>query len=180
MILGLDISTSITGATVIDTDGEVVYCESWDTRNKNKFPTLFEKSDLIKTKLANDIESQHQIKKIFVEQSLQSFRSGFSSAQTLSTLARINGIVSWISYKLFDIIPEYLSASSARKLCGLKIPRGSNTKEEVLKFVLDKYPIFDVQYTKFGNPKPGSYDRADSIIIAKAGYEKWKQIKEES
>ncbi len=177
MILGLDISTSITGATVIDDDGKVVYCESWDTRNKKKFPTLFEKSDFIKEKLLNEIEDQFHISHVYVEQSLQSFRSGFSSAQTLSTLARINGIVSWISYKLFDVIPEYIPATSARKLCGLKIPRGSNTKEQVLKFVLDNCPTFDIQYTKFGNPKPGSYDRADSVIIAKAGYKKWKQIK---
>ena len=35
-ILGLDISTSITGATVIQ-DGEILKTEFWDTRNKNKF-----------------------------------------------------------------------------------------------------------------------------------------------
>ena len=35
MILGLDISTSIIGATVLDKNGEVVYCEAWDLRNKN-------------------------------------------------------------------------------------------------------------------------------------------------
>ncbi len=175
MILGLDISSSITGATVVDQAGEVLYCQSWDTRNKKKFPTLFAKSDFIKEKLSSEVEGQFHINQIYIEQSLQSFRSGFSSAQTLSTLARINGIVSWISYKLFDIIPEYISATSARKLCGLKIPRGSNTKEIVLKFVLDNCSDFDVEYTKFGNPKPGTFDRADSVIIAKAGLEKWRQ-----
>jgi len=33
MIIGLDVSTSITGATVIDEDGKLLHCEAWDTRN---------------------------------------------------------------------------------------------------------------------------------------------------
>ena len=37
MILGLDISTSITGATVIDDKGNVVLCEAWDTRKIKGF-----------------------------------------------------------------------------------------------------------------------------------------------
>jgi hypothetical protein len=45
----------------------------------------------------------------------------------------------------------------------------------VLQYVLDNEPNFVVEYTKHGNPKPGSYDRADSLIIAKAGYNLWKE-----
>ena len=40
MILGLDISTSITGFCVIDADGEIIRGDAWDMRNKNKFKTL--------------------------------------------------------------------------------------------------------------------------------------------
>ena len=40
MILGLDISTSITGATVLDSTGKILYNEAWDTR---KFKYFFEK-----------------------------------------------------------------------------------------------------------------------------------------
>ena len=36
IILGLDLSTSITGATLLDEEGNTLLCESWDTRNKNK------------------------------------------------------------------------------------------------------------------------------------------------
>ena len=46
-ILGLDISTSITGVTVIE-DGKILKTEFWDTRNKNKFPTFYEKEKFIK------------------------------------------------------------------------------------------------------------------------------------
>ena len=37
-------------------------------------------------------------------------------------------------------------------------------------FLLDNIDDLSVEYTKYGNPKPGSYDRADSYVIAKAGW----------
>jgi hypothetical protein len=171
MILGLDVSTSITGATVLDSTGEVILCDVWDFRKDKGF---FQKAAKAKEHL-EEIKKNQSIKKIFIEQSLQSFRSGFSSAQTLSTLARFNGTVSWLCYELFGLEPEFIGASTARKLYGIKVPRGQKAKEVVLKKVLDIVPDFDIQYTKHGNPKPGTYDRADSLVIAKAGYEICKE-----
>ena len=170
MILGLDISTSITGATVLDGEGNIVYCEAWDTRNKNKFPTLYHKADFVKNKL-KELDKSFDIGYVYIEQSLQSFRSGFSSAKTLSTLSRFNGIVSWTVWSLFGLQPEMIAASSARKKIGIPIKRGENAKEKVLNFLLDNEPEFVIMYTKHGNPKPEEYDRADSIVIARAGYE---------
>ena len=167
MILGLDISTSITGATVLDDNGEVVYCEAWDTRNKNHFPGLYDKANFVKGRLL-DLRTMFDIEHIFIEQSLQAFRPGFSSAKTILTLAKFNGIVSYICQDNFTA-PEYIGASTARKACGIKVEKGKKAKEVVLKFVLDNEDKFVVEYTKQGNPKPGSYDRADSHIIAKAG-----------
>jgi hypothetical protein len=166
-ILGLDISTSITGATILQ-NGKIIESLFWDTRNKRLFPTFYEKARFIKNKLI-EIEDTHHIGRIYIEQSLQSFRSGFSSAKTLSTLSRFNGVVSWMCYELFDMQPEMLAATSARKQAGVTIKRGDNAKEKVLQFVLDKYPEIEVLYTKHGNPKPGTYDMCDSIIIALAG-----------
>jgi hypothetical protein len=166
-ILGLDISTSITGATVME-DNKIVETFVWDTRNKRKFPTFYEKAKFIKENILT-IKKNHDINKIFIEQSLHSFRSGFSSAQTLSTLSRFNGVVSWFCFEAFEIQPEMLAATSARKQAGVTIKRGDNAKEKVLQFVLDKFPQIEIQYTKHGNPKPGSYDLCDSIIIALAG-----------
>ena len=166
-ILALDISTSITGATILK-EGKISESLYWDTRNKKKFPTLYEKADFLQTSLWA-LKTKHDITDVFVEQSLQSFRSGFSSAKTLSTLARFNGIVSWNCYKTFDIKPEMLAASSARKLAGVEIKRGDNSKEKVLQFIIDNYPQIAIEYTKHGNPKPGMLDMCDSIIIALAG-----------
>ena len=169
MILGLDISTSITGITILDDKGEIVLCEAIDTRNKNHFPTVFHKAQRVKDYLY-DIRTQYPIRSIYIEKNLQTFRSGFSSAKTLSTLASFNGIVSWFCYEIFGMQPEYLSASSARKDCGIKVPRGSKAKQVVMKHLLDNEPEFVILYTKHGNPKPHEYDRADSLVIAKAGY----------
>ena len=166
-ILGLDISTSITGATLIN-DGKIIESLYWDTRNKRYFPTLYEKAMLIKQNLL-DLRLRYEIDEIFIEQSLQSFRSGFSSAKTLSTLSRFNGIVSWLCFENFETQPQMIGATSARKKAGVVIKRGENSKEKVLQFVLDNFPQIEIQYTKHGNPKPGMYDLCDSIIIAVAG-----------
>ena len=171
MILGLDVSTSIVGATVLTDCGDVVFCEAWDLRNKNHFPTLYEKAQRVKQML----EILHEVKRyniehVFIEQSLQAFRPGFSSAKTLLTLAKFNGIISYICQKCYLKPPEFISASTARKACGIKVERGKKAKEVVLNFLLDNDDTFSVEYTKHGNPKPGSYDRADSYIIAKAGW----------
>ena len=166
-ILALDVSTSITGATIIQS-GKILESSIWDTRNKRKFPTLYEKASLLEKDLLT-IKSNHAITHIYIEQSLQSFRSGFSSAKTLSTLSRFNGVVSWLCYQIFEIKPEMIAASSARKLAGVGIKRGDNAKEKALKFILDKYPNIKIQYTKHGNPKPGTLDMCDSIVIALAG-----------
>ena len=166
MILGLDVSTSITGYTLLDGD-KIVLNGAWDTR---KYKDFFEKVKHVKAGL-EEVHEQYgeQIEAVYIEQSLQSFRSGFSSAKTLSTLSRFNGIVSWIVFDKYKIKPEYLAATSARKLCGIKVPRGQKAKAVVLKFLLDNEPGFVIEYTRNGNPKPESYDKADSLIIAKAG-----------
>jgi hypothetical protein len=167
MICGLDISTSITGVTILDDKGKIIYNEAWDTR---KFKDHFEKAKFVRSRASVMCAQFEGIKEIYIEQTLQSFRSGFSSAKTLSSLSRFNGIVSWIMYSLTGLKPEYVSAASARKSCGIKVPKGQKAKEKVVEFLLDKEPQFVVEYTKFGNIKPECFDKADSIIVAKAGY----------
>lgn len=165
--LGLDVSTSITGATIIE-HNTILETVFWDTRNKKHFPTIYHKAKFIKDKI-EDLKDRYEITHVYIEQSLHSFRSGFSSAQTLSTLSRFNGIISWICWETFTTAPQMIAATSARKLAGLTVKRGENAKEKVLQFVLDKYPQIVIEYTKHGNPKPGTLDMCDSIIIALAG-----------
>lgn len=188
MILGIDISTSITGFAVV-AEGQLVYYDSIDLR---KYKNIFDKTIALKEKLLDIYEmyqcnnedsarlgsSHFPIEHIYIEQSLHMFMGGKSSAKTLSTLTRFNGIVSWLVFELFEIRPEFIGASSARKQAGIKVPRGQKAKQVVLEHLLKTESAFNIEYTKHGNPKPESYDRADAIIIAKAGYALEKNSKE--
>ena len=79
-ILGLDISTSCTGWCVLDDMGEILKIGYVDL---SKEKCIFGKSKKVKQKI-QDMHIDYDIKKIFIEENLQSFRSGFSSAQTIS------------------------------------------------------------------------------------------------
>ena len=178
MVLGVDISTSITGFAVV-ADNVLVWYDSIDLRKHKGF---FAKTIAIKEKLMDIYEmyqlnnedripgnSEFPIEHIYIEQSLHMFMGGKSSAKTLSTLTRFNGVVAWLLFELFEIEPEFIGASTARKTVGIRVPRGEKAKQVVLKYLLDNEPTFKVQYTHKGNPKPESFDRADAIIIARAG-----------
>lgn len=180
MVLGVDISTSITGFAVV-ADGELVYYDSIDLR---KHKNVFDKSIAIKERildlyemyqLNNDDDptwgdSEYPIRSIYIEQPFMFFNSGGSSAKTMAVLQKFNGIVSWILYEVFEIRPEYITATSARKEIGIKVPRGQKAKAVVLEHILKNEKAFKIEYTRNGNPKPESYDRADAIVVAKAGW----------
>ena len=180
VVLGIDISTSITGFAVV-ADGQLVYYDSIDLRKQKN---VFDKTIAIKEKILDLYEmyqlnnddksawgdSKFPIQHIYIEQPFTFFNSGGSSAKTMATLQKFNGIVSWIVYEIFEIRPEYIGATAARKLAGIKVPRGQKAKQVVLEHLLENEPAFKVEYTRYGNPKPESYDRADAIVIAHAGY----------
>jgi len=180
MILGVDVSTSITGFAIV-ADDEIVYYDSIDLR---KHKNIFDKTIAIKEKILDLYEmyqlnnddnpswgdSEYPIKHIYVEQPFTFFNSGGSSAKTMATLQKFNGIVSWLLFEVFEIRPEYVGASAARKKAGITVPRGQKAKEVVLEHLLNTEPAFKIEYTRHGNPKPESYDKADAIIVAKAGW----------
>ena len=179
MILGIDVSTSITGFAVV-ADDEVLYYDSVDLR---KYKGVINKAKVIKEKIDDIFEayqcdgehalmgsSDYPIECIYIEQPFTFFNSGGSSAKTMAVLQKFNGIVSWLVYEMFEIEPQYVTAMEARKLCGIKVPRGQKAKQVVLEHLLDSEQAFKIEYTNRGNPKPESYDRADAIIVAKAGY----------
>jgi hypothetical protein len=167
-ILGLDISTSITGVALLNEDGSIYKLFSIDLR---KLETFWQKVDFIQNKL-EEIKRDENIGHVFIEPALVSMRRGKSSAHTISILLKINGIVSWLCWRLFNMEPIYISAISARNKCGIKIKRGEKAKPIVMKFLFDNDEPFTkwITFTKQGNPKPGSYDIADAYVIARAGF----------
>ena len=131
MILGVDVSTSITGFAVVS-DGQLLYYDSIDLR---RYKNIFDKTIAIKEKILDLYEmyqlnnddnssagfgdSMYPIKHIYIEQPFTFFNSGGSSAKTMAALQKFNGIVSWLLFEVFEIRPKYIGATSARKQVGI-------------------------------------------------------------
>jgi hypothetical protein len=134
---------------------------------------------MIKNKLL-EVSSAWKISEVFVEENLQSFSTGMSSARTLLQLARINGIVSFCCFEIFGLEPQFLNVNSVRKECQMPIDRksGVKIKEQVFQWVKQQLPTFDwpTKILKSG-PNKGNvklmeccYDMSDSYVIAYGGY----------
>jgi hypothetical protein len=168
MILGLDISTAIVGVALIE-DQKLVLSDHWDI---SKATTLFEKAELIGSELWQ-LRNQG-IENLFIETALKKFIPGRSRADTIMKLAKFNGIVSWMCYDTFGIEPTYLNVNSARSLYGLSFPRGTKgpkRKKMVIEAVIEREKsAFTYEMARGGkNYKKGTDDRADAIVIARAG-----------
>jgi len=112
----------------------------------------------------------YNIKNVFVESAFIAFSGGKTSAVTMSKLQRFNGMVCFMIRKSTGLQPLLLSPAKARGLVHLKIKRGENTKLKVIEHVEKAFPNdFKYELTRHGNPKPGTDDRADAIVIAWAG-----------
>jgi hypothetical protein len=169
MILGLDISTSIVGVAVID-DRKLVLSTHWDL---SKLDTLFSKAELVGSELWQ-IRNNYNIEHIFIETALKKFIPGRSRADTIMKLAKFNGIISWLCYDSFNMEPVYINVNSARTLYGLSFPRGTKgpkRKKMVIESVIEKEKTaFAYEMARGGkNFKKGTDDRADAIVIARAG-----------
>lgn len=167
IILGLDISSTTTAYTIL-VDGKIVECEPIKL---NKLKTFLTKADLFNMKMMEISEKYPKIDRIFVEEPLKAFKGGFSSASTIASLTRINGVCSWIVYKIWNVVPEYISAATARKIYGVKADKlnNENNKDAALRTVIDKEPDFAVSYNRNNNINEFCKDMADSLVIARAG-----------
>lgn len=175
ILLGLDISTSCTGYCVISSDDKkLIEAGGIELAHKK---SLFEKAKLVKDKI-KDINARHKIEIIAIEENLQSFRSGMSSAKTLQALAKFNGIVCYIAESTCGIEPRLINVISARSKLSIKINRKAkeSTKEQVLSWV-KQHPTFkSYEWPKKRlkrGPRantiiddPSCYDIADSAVVA--------------
>lgn len=174
--LGLDISTSCTGWCVLSPSGSFIDMGYITLDSKL---TSFQKADMMSSALAN-LHIKYDITRVVVEENLQAFRPGFSSAKTLLSLARFNGIVSYLAQKQYSVEPEFINVNVARKAVGLKIiskrKGGAPTKEQVFSWVDSKVDFtWPTKKLKSGPRKdqvilePGCFDAADAYVIALAG-----------
>ena len=179
MILALDISTSCTGWCVFD-ENELRGSGYIDL---SKHKGMYEKANKVKTELLY-LTVKYPFTKVVVEENLQAFRPGLSSAKTLMTLAQFNGVIRWICYADLNSEVESINVNTARKTVGLKIDRKSKkkTKEQVWDWVKsennnDKLEIQWPYKTLKSGPSKGqvrlcneAYDVADAYIIGKSHF----------
>lgn len=174
MFLGLDISTSIIGFCVLRPDSSLVDIGSIEL---SKEKSIFKKADLFREKI-KAVKNKHSIEEVFIEENLQAFRPGLSSAKTIVTLARFNGMCSLITAEVFNLEPAFINVNSARKSVGFKRKKDKTetTKEQVLNHVSSLEPkiCWPTKVLKNG-PRRGTevlqnccYDMADAYVIVRS------------
>jgi Holliday junction resolvasome RuvABC endonuclease subunit len=172
--LSLDISTTCTGYCIFGLNGIVIKSGAIKLDKEKNF---FNKVRILEKEILS-LSKEFDLSVVAIEESLQSFRPGFSSAKTLFTLSKFNGITQYICFNLgMDI--HTLNVNTARRLAGIKIDRKSSnsTKEQVIIQVSERYEpklTLPKKILKTG-PRKGlevyensSYDIADAYVIGKA------------
>lgn len=163
MILGLDVSTSKIGYCVID-DNQNLLLFGFIKFKKEPFE---ERAWDFFTNTLKEIDHKYKIKEVRIEEPFSMFSGGKTTAGTMSKLQRFNGMISLVAYRCFHMVPILVPPRSARSKCGIKIKRGENTKKKVIEWVSVRFPKdFIFELTRHGNPKPGTDDMADSIVVA--------------
>mgnify|MGYP003123271863 FL=1 len=170
MILGLDISTTLVGIAILDDNGKLIKTDGLDI---SKISNTFERLETVGAELYT-IRSEYDIKDVFIETALKKFLPGKSRADTIIKLAKFNGVVSWICFECFEKEPTYINVNTARSLYGLSFPRsskGPQRKKMVIEAVIEKEKTaFKYEMARGGrNYKKGTDDKADAIVIARAG-----------
>ena len=174
VILGLDVSTSKIGLSLLDSNENLIDCQVIKLNNKLSLEDRCLQLEHIVSSLdANNYinkKNRYNIKNVYIESPFVMFSGGKTTAMTMSKLQRFNGMVCYMIRKTLGFEAELIAANKARGAIGLKVKRGENTKQKVIEWVKQKYPKdFVFELTRHGNPKPGTDDKADAIVVALAG-----------
>lgn len=168
MILGLDVSTTRIGWAVITDEGEYVDSDFFKTKPKTP---LEERAADLEMKVLEPLFAKHKISEVRIEEPFSMFSGGKTTAKTMSSLQRFNGMVSLLAHQHLGKPPTLVGATTARSRCGIKVPRGTKAKIVVLDWVDKNIEEFEMVYTRHGNPKPGLDDEADAIVVAKSHFD---------
>lgn len=181
LVLGLDISTTITAYTLINTDNpENDFVVKYEGIHLSKEKSLYNKAEAVRDVLI-DLSKEYKVDAIYAEESLQSFRRGLSSAKTLSTLSRFNGIVCFVAEDVFGVEVNLVNVLHARSKLSIKIDRKSevSTKDQVLEWAMNRDCLKNIswpQKTLKSGPRagltindPSCYDIADAAVMSLYG-----------
>lgn len=179
--IGLDISTSVVGVVLLNSRTSKMEKMFAIKLTGTKFDDLWSKADYVQSELEREIVNcGFVVKKIYVEENAMAFTKGFSSAGTLFTLAKFNGIVSNDARRMFGCKPKMINVRSARKQLGIKIDtkdKSTDTKTKVFTMVRTLNPTFqwEQHVAKTGKSKgqlvyaKHNCDIADAWVICRGG-----------
>lgn len=171
-IIGVDASTSATGIVIIDDEQLLFY----GAETFKKCNTFWEKCDRIHSYMDGLYKSFGKVDSFFIEEPMKRFSIGMSSAETISTLQRFNGIVCYLTRDVFGVEPNYVNVSAARRACGIKVVQkkkagGKNAKEQVYEAMMASELSHITWPTKQRSDKivDWSRDVVDAYVVAKGG-----------
>jgi Holliday junction resolvasome RuvABC endonuclease subunit len=181
--LGLDISTACTGWAVAEVDESgIVTSVELGNIELSKIQGLIPKA-LHAEKVIKSLQEKHRFDEVYVEENMQAFHPGASSAQTIVKLAKFNGIVTFLCHQVTGKIATNVNVNRARKSLGINLQRekvcGISTKEQVFRWV-SAHPVlsdYAWPYKTLGSgPRKGTtileqhaYDMADAFVVVMAG-----------
>jgi hypothetical protein len=184
-ILGLDVSTSVVGVSLVtqpDVPGALPIINMLEHIDFKDCEDVWDKCDKFRDVVKSwmDEGKLFDVTHVFVEDAALMFSMGKSSAGTLATLIRFNGLCSYAAYSLLNIRPEFISVAHARKLCGMKIQRkskcGVSAKEQAFKYMREhdlSHVTWELKKKTKKNPEDRfvdyAYDINDAYVVAKAG-----------
>lgn len=173
-VAGLDLSTSVVGYSVF-VDGEL---KNYDWYKFDK-PDGYTNLDLVEQWEEEVWPEIEDVDRVVLEDSLKKYAGGFSSKKTITKLLRFNGIVEYELQKRFGRNKvKKLHPSTAKKqaLGRGRVPSGyespwstyKDSKAWPLEKVEEIYDDVEWEMTHSGNPRPGSGDAADAIVLARS------------
>lgn len=164
VILGLDSSTSVTG-WAFNENGKILDAGFVDTK---KYETTKEKT----YHLISFIESNKygkMFEEINLEAALSGFAGGFTSQQTIITLARHNAVFAYIIEEHFKKKVNLLSVNTMRKQlfgkCKIKGMKSKDFVKHHLELLLPEVKNFTVKNKK-GNWDERNGDMYDAIVAS--------------
>lgn len=181
--LGLDISTACTGWAVAEVDdtGLVTQVELGHielSKTQGLIPKALHAEKVIKS-----LQEKYTFSEVYVEENMQAFHPGASSAQTIVKLAKFNGIVTFLCHQITGLTAANVNVNRARKALGINLKKekvcGVSTKEQVFRWVSAHSTMsnYEWPYKTLGSgPRKGTtileqhaYDMADAFVVVMAG-----------
>lgn len=174
--VSLDISTSCTGYTFWEDDGEginLTWTGAIETPTE-KFPDINDKMDFVVKELKSRMSCAQlgHVDVIVAEAALKKFSGGGTTADTMAKLIAFNFCLCYTLSRSLKSRIEHIDVRAARKACGITIPKGLKDKKQLKKIIIEhwkkEYPTLAWDLKKTGNYKDYVEDMADSITIGRA------------